>query len=38
MSFCDEERAELIAALTNTVTFADALLDACCRHLRGRSS
>jgi hypothetical protein len=29
--FADEERAELIGALTNAVTFADALLEAC-RH------
>ena len=32
MAFYEEERAELIAALTNTVTFAAALLEAC-RHL-----
>ena len=37
MIFSDEESANLTAALTNTVRFADALLSAC-RPLRGRSS
>jgi hypothetical protein len=32
VSFSDEERAELIGALTNAVLVADGLLEAC-RHL-----